>query len=269
MKDSRDFTRRKRKFLYPYCTVNIRREIRLGSNRKAEKNQGKGCNNPILSPCCCCYCLFRVRLPRVTDFDREIVGRSILTFQILEDLEWNDRERCAETRRRTIFYHDRLSGCQVKFLFVFVFGKGNARRLKRNGAEIRARGKRDLVGRIKVPCPMQIRSARVGFDGTWRDCGHRLPTARLISSRYVVVAVTQARNSRELLEIHRTSRPATRDPLYTTVSVQSRWTFVSTKLKTRFRLRFREIQARLNHSGAGRKFLTRRWRNRQNSTSSG
>lgn len=130
-------------------------------------------------------------------------------------------------------------------------------------------GKRDLVGRIKVPCPMQIRSARVGFDGTWRDCGHRLPTARLISSRYVVVAVTQARNSRELLEIHRTSRPATRDPLYTTVSVQSRWTFVSTKLKTRFRLRFREIQARLNHSGAGRKFLTRRWRNRQSSTSSG
>lgn len=122
--------------------MNIRREIRLGSNRKAEKNRGKGCNNPILSPCCCCYCLFRVRLARVTDFDREIVGRSIPTFQILEDLEWNDRERCAETRRRTIFYHDRLSGCQVKFLFVFVFGKGNARRLKRNGAEIRARGKR-------------------------------------------------------------------------------------------------------------------------------
>lgn len=105
-----------------------------------------------------------------------------------------------------------------------------------------------IVCRIKVPCPMQIRSARVGLDGTWRDCGRRLPAARLISSRYVVAGVTRARNSRELLEIHRTSRPATGDsPLYTDRSLYKvaggRWTFVSkTKLKTRFRLRFREIQ---------------------------
>lgn len=39
MKDSRDFTRRKRKFLYPYCAVNIRREIR--DSRWIESNGGE------------------------------------------------------------------------------------------------------------------------------------------------------------------------------------------------------------------------------------
>lgn len=74
---------------------------------------------------------------------------------------------------------------------------------------------------------------------------HLRVRSRLISARYVAVAVAGPRNSWKLLEIHRTSRPATRDPILSEVAMPDlRWM----KLKTRFGLEFRETEVRLNHS---------------------
>lgn len=75
---------------------------------------------------------------------------------------------------------------------------------------------------------------------------HLRVRSQLISARYVAVGVAWPRNSWEscLKFIERASQPS-RDPiLYEVAMLDLRWV----KLKTRFRLRFRETLVRLNHS---------------------
>lgn len=141
MKDSRDFTRRKRKFLYPYCIGEYKERntrfasVRIESNRR-EKSR-KGNNNRIVS-CSCSIASF------VLDFSgcvQIFIARSfdpcIFAREIFEEIGIErSRERCIENNDFTIIDYGVSSEIFIRI------GKRISWLLKRKRTEIRARGKR-------------------------------------------------------------------------------------------------------------------------------
>lgn len=231
--------------------MNIRRDVRdlLSIESNGEKNQER---RTTIESCILLllllvklYCIEIVRVWEIVSDWNRTIEESVVTGTLRE-----------KERERMIF-----SIFTAKWNFyLFIGGEGKVS--KRNSGN-KSEGDTGMIRRAKekflVPCKFD----RQELDSTGREAWlwppPPPPTARLISSRYVVVGmVAPARNSRKLLEIHRTSRPATRDPTMHPTKSRSR-TFVSMKLKTRFRLRFREIQSRLNHPGAGGNFLRNVW----------
>lgn len=214
------------------------------SNRTARKTRKGEQQSNLVS--CCCYCLLNFTVSKSFECEK--------SFQI--GIERSRRALREKERERMIF-----SIFTAKWNFyLFIGGEGKVS--KRNSGN-KSEGDTGMIRRAKekflVPCKFDRQELDSTGRETWLWPPPPPPTARLISSRYVVVGmVAPARNSRKLLEIHRTSRPATRDPTMHPTKSRSR-TFVSMKLKTRFRLRFREIQSRLNHPGAGGNFLRNVW----------
>lgn len=125
MKDSRDFTRRKRKFLYPYCIGEYKERntrfasVRIESNRR-EKSR-KGNNNRILS-CSCSIASF------VLDFSgcvQIFIARSfdpcIFAREIFEEIGIErSRERCIENNDFTIIDYGMSSE-----IFILLYWKEN------------------------------------------------------------------------------------------------------------------------------------------------